>query len=110
MYGSAIFSDGDAELQANLDAKGTEDSPGSALAYDYDGEHGTVKTIPAGTRFEAAGWFGDKIQIPNILYCPENIFANKIAMLDVNFIKPNSYTPVDYARCRNSKRVISNKR
>ena len=92
MYGSAIFSDGDAELTENLNTPGE-----SALKYDYDGEHGTEKIIPAGTMFEAAGWFGDRIQIPNILYCPENIFANKIAMLDVNFIKPNSYTPVEYA-------------
>ena len=92
MYGSAIFSDGDAELTENLNTPGE-----SALKYDYDGEHGTEKIIPAGTKFEAAGWFGDRIQIPNILYCPENIFANKIAMLDVNFIKPNSYTPVEYA-------------
>lgn len=91
MYGSAIFSDGDAELKENLDADG------SALHYDANATDGIHKTIEAGTKFEAAGWFGDRIQIPNILYCPENIFANKIAMLDVNFIKPNSYTPVEYA-------------
>lgn len=36
--------------------------------------------------------FSDKWKIPNMLYCPENIFANKIAALDVNFIHPNSYT------------------
>lgn len=31
------------------------------------------------------------IVIPNILYCPENIFSNKIAALDVNFINPGTY-------------------
>lgn len=31
-------------------------------------------------------------QIPNMLYCPENIFANKIAALDINFLNPNQYT------------------
>ncbi len=89
MYGSVIFKDGDAELQANLE------NPESALAYNDGQEHGTEKIIPEGTLFEAAGWFGDTIQIPNILYCPENIFANKIAMLDINFINPNKYTAVE---------------
>lgn len=32
--------------------------------------------------------------IPNILYSPENIFANKIAAFDVNFLSPNKYNPV----------------
>lgn len=29
-----------------------------------------------------------------MLYCPENIFSNKIPALDVNFIHPNSYKNV----------------
>lgn len=33
--------------------------------------------------------------VPNIIYSPENIFANKIAALDVNFINPNEYKPVN---------------
>lgn len=33
-------------------------------------------------------------KIPNMLYCPENIFANKIPAFDVNFIHPNKYTGV----------------
>lgn len=33
-------------------------------------------------------------EYPNMLYSPENIFANKIAMLDVNFLQPNKYTSV----------------
>ena len=33
-----------------------------------------------------------EFKIPNMLYSPENIFANNIAMLDVNFLNPNSYT------------------
>lgn len=32
--------------------------------------------------------------VPNILYSPENIFANKIAAFDVNFLSPNKYTAV----------------
>ena len=32
-----------------------------------------------------------ELKIPNILYCPEYIFANRIAALDVNFINPGEY-------------------
>jgi len=38
--------------------------------------------------------FGGAWKIPNMLYCPENIFANKIPAFDVNFIHPNKYTGV----------------
>ena len=37
-------------------------------------------------------FFHDALEIPNILYCPEYIFANRIAALDVNFINPGKYT------------------
>ncbi len=35
-----------------------------------------------------------KYEIPNMLYAPENIFANNIAALDVNFLRPNTYQSV----------------
>lgn len=37
---------------------------------------------------------GDKYEIPNMLYSPENIFANNIAALDVNFLRPNTYESI----------------
>lgn len=37
---------------------------------------------------------GEKFEIPNMLYSPENIFANNIAALDVNFLRPNNYEAV----------------
>lgn len=37
----------------------------------------------------------DEWEVPNMLYCPENIFGNNIAMLDVNFLNPNEYKSVD---------------
>ena len=37
----------------------------------------------------------EKYEVPNILYSPENIFANKIAALDANFINPHQYTAVN---------------
>lgn len=33
-------------------------------------------------------------EVPNILYSPENIFANKIAALDSNYINPHQYTGI----------------
>ena len=33
-------------------------------------------------------------EIPNMLYSPEEIFANNIAALDVNFLRPNTYVAV----------------
>lgn len=33
-------------------------------------------------------------QIPNMLYSPENIFANNIAVLDINFLRPNTYSSI----------------
>ena len=39
------------------------------------------------------GWgFANRdAEVPNILYCPEYIFSNRIAALDVNFINPGEY-------------------
>ena len=33
-------------------------------------------------------------KVPNMLYSPENIFANNIALLDINFLNPNTYTSI----------------
>ena len=33
-------------------------------------------------------------KIPNILYSPESIFADDIAVLDINFLNPNQYTSI----------------
>ena len=40
--------------------------------------------------------FSNGPKIPNFLYCPENIFSNRIAMLDVNFVRSHDYTGVEY--------------
>lgn len=37
----------------------------------------------------------ESYEVPNILYSPENIFANKIAALDANYINPHEYTGVN---------------
>ena len=56
---------------------------------DYEYGEGTINTA------EFFSWIlGDQYDIPNFLYSPENIFANNIAALDVNFLNPNDFTPV----------------
>lgn len=44
------------------------------------------------TSFFKWPWNDATFAIPNMLYCPENIFANNIAALDVNFLSPNKFT------------------
>lgn len=63
-----------------------------ASAYSKGNEDGTRKSAVAsnfGNGLFSGGW-----KVPNMLYCPENIFSNKIPALDVNFIHPNTYTGV----------------
>lgn len=43
------------------------------------------------------GW-GDStkgIQVPNFLYSPEMIFSNNVPALDVNFLEPKEYAPIE---------------
>ena len=50
---------------------------------------GTINTA------EFFSWImGEQYDIPNFLYSPENIFANNIAALDVNFLNPNEYNAI----------------
>lgn len=37
----------------------------------------------------------NNFKIPNMLYSPETIFGNRIAALDVNFLRANTYTPIN---------------
>lgn len=61
-------------------------------AYSNGTESGTRKE-EISSKFDN-GLFDSGWKVPNMLYCPENIFSNKIPALDVNFIHPNSYTNV----------------
>lgn len=59
-------------------------SPGEKIDEKFNvGDIDTSSFVP-GTTYE----------IPNMLYSPENIFANNIAALDVNFLRQNTYTSV----------------
>ena len=55
----------------------------------------TEKNVDSEKKFDGLLFSGTP-KIPNFLYSPENIFANKIAALDVNFLKPHTFTGVEY--------------
>ena len=56
---------------------------------DYEYTDDTINTS------EFFSWIlGTQYDIPNFLYSPENIFANNIAALDVNFLNPNDFAAV----------------
>lgn len=37
---------------------------------------------------------GTKFEVPNMLYSPDNIFANNIAALDINFLRENTFQSI----------------
>lgn len=86
IYGSVMLEQGN----PNLTTEGS-----SLYASDEEiakaKENGTLKEYTS-DHFNGLGFGSWKV--PNMLYCPENIFANKISALDVNFIHPNKYTDV----------------
>lgn len=86
MWGSVMLEKGDINLQNNR-------SYLYVSKEDLEDKNATIKKVDSK---KLNGLIWEEWKIPNTLYCPENIFANKIAALDVNFIHPNSYTSVEY--------------
>ena len=81
-----------AMLSPSNDNIGNEDSwlyVGDDEEIDITFSEGTIDTS------EFFSWItGTQYDIPNFLYSPENIFANNIAALDVNFLNPNEYSAI----------------
>lgn len=82
-FGSAMVKQDDPNM---------EDGSGSWLKTNSNNAKETVVTIPEGYMDENGLFDIGDYQIPNMLYSPENIFANRIAALDINFLNPNKYT------------------
>ena len=82
--GSAMLDQDDINLQV-------EDS----WIYD-DGKGDSSEYISFGPgEINTNSFFGeDGFEIPNMIYSPENIFANNIAALDVNFLRANTFTAI----------------
>ena len=70
------------------------DDNGSGQAAEMDGEQVVVKTWPEGTITTSFLNSDGVYSIPNMLYSPENIFANKIAALDINFLQANTFSSI----------------
>ncbi len=56
---------------------------------------------------ELTGFMWGEWKLPNMLYCPENIFANKIGALDVNFINPHKYNAVQKEGVSNQESIAN---
>lgn len=80
------YNESDFEGDSNIIVGQGEDSEGKKKIVIYVKADTIEKNIIADS---------DVWEVPNMLYCPENIFGNNIAMLDVNFLNPNGYTSVD---------------
>ncbi len=87
-FGSAMLGQNDPNLTNNK----------SWLYANYDNvSDGDSRTITFGDGeidTSLTKWFDAKYAIPNMLYSPENIFANNIATLDINFLRENSYQSI----------------
>ncbi len=87
-FGSAMLSTNDPNMQKNS---------GSWIRASYNN---TNRDDPNTIVFEAGDidtssfMPGTTYEIPNMLYSPENIFANNIAALDVNFLRENTYSSI----------------
>lgn len=82
------------------------DSDESWLKYDKS-KAGATREVSSD---DLDGFLWTDWKIPNFLYCPENIFANKIAMLDVDFIRPHKFTGVEVGASSDSdseKKAVS---
>ena len=80
-WGSSMLSKDDVNLK----------SKDSWIYYDGDTFTKEFSAEQIDTKFFKWPWSDSTFAIPNMLYCPENIFANNIAALDVNFLSPNKF-------------------
>lgn len=87
-FGSAMLSQKDPNLENTnswlyVDAEDVDMSDKRTIIF----EEGDIDT-------SLTKWFDAKYSIPNMLYSPENIFANNIAALDINFLRANTYQSI----------------
>lgn len=88
-FGSSILSQNDPNL-TDPDSWICVEDPASVDKYDSKTvvfENGEIDT-------SLTKWGNATFTIPNMLYSPENIFANNIAALDINFLRANEYQSI----------------
>lgn len=103
LIGSSMLSQDDPNFEDENQGKSylfvTEDQFNTAL------KESRVKI--SGTELD--GIFFSDWKIPNILYSPENIFANKIPAFDINFVNPHKYEAIELDEDGDGTRSSSNK-
>ena len=70
------------------------DTDGAGQTATINGKTVIVKTWPEGTITTSFLNTAGVYKVPNMLYSPENIFANKIAALDINFLQANTFQSI----------------
>lgn len=99
--GRVMISNKDDNL--GIGSEGKEDSGSWLYANEEDVENlknGTPSRGAAAIIAATSSGMDDNLyvdrdyKVPNILYSPENIFSNKIAALDANYINPHSYNSI----------------
>lgn len=89
-FGSSMLSQNDPNLTDPASWIYVEDVPSK----DKE-DSKTVVTFEEGEiNTRIAKWGNANFSIPNMLYSPENIFANNIAALDINFLRANEYQSI----------------
>lgn len=61
---------------------------------DYQNANSVTKTFKSDDINTGILPWNNKYSVPNMLYSPENIFANNIATFDVNFMRENEYDSI----------------
>lgn len=79
-----LGADGIGSAMLDKDNSNLDENSGSWLKTELEGETTEVTVDNLEKNFK----------IPNMLYSPETIFGNRIAALDVNFLRANTYTPI----------------
>ena len=66
-----------------------------ALSEGNSTDRGSMLVLASDSGLHGDDFFFTDWKVPNIIYSPENIFSNKIAALDANYINPHTYEPVN---------------
>ncbi len=85
-FGSAMLAKDDPNL--------TDSSSWLHAEYSTEDTDRTIRFENGQIDTSLVKWGDAKYSIPNMLYSPENIFANNIAALDINFLKDNKFQSI----------------
>lgn len=85
-FGSAMLAKDDPNL--------TDEGSWLYAEYSTEDDDRTIRFENGEIDTSIVKWGDAKYSIPNMLYSPENIFANNIAVLDINFLKDNKFDSI----------------